>query len=415
MGKPSSRTQQMASEAADGIVIEGNTRADNPLLPLDDIDTEESWDQWIEDLKGSEATGTVQVYKLPIDAEGNPNMTKGAKQIFLMSCPHQQYSFEELISIVKTKFMLPGELATIRITGRRSGTRGVMFNRIVPVQRETGTASSTPDSGGGNVLGVIQVMQNQTRQTAEMLERIMQGNREGSLQPQKPASETIKEWAAILSPILAPALLALINRPQPKSDLEGLIGAMVKLKELTGDGGGGGDDENTTLGIVKAVAGPGLQLLNTLAQNNRPGMPQVPGPRRVRPIQPSLTARQTAPIPPATGGQPGGVPNESQKQAPGTTSVPTPPMEDDAMLAQLAPQLDQLATLAEQKQDPAEVAKLVMDMLPQNEQIDQQLYGIVADQKSFARLMLLAPRMKDHAEWFEKLRVALVEEFEEEK
>lgn len=408
MARTSSRTQQMASEAGDGVVIEGTSaRADNPLLPLDDIDTEESWDQWIEDLKGSEATGTVQVYKLPIDSEGNPNMSKGAKQIFLMSCPHQQYSFEELILVVKTKFMLPGELATIRITGRRSGTRGVMFNRIIPVQREAGTASSTPDAGGGNVLGVIQVMQNQTRQTAEMLERIMQGNREGPLQPQKPASETIKEWAAILSPILAPALLALINRPQPKSDLEGLIGAMVKLKELTGDSGGGADDENTTLGIVKAVAGPGLQLLNTLAQNHGQNVP-----RRIR----HVPAGTKAPSLPPTNRVEKGVPSNEPTSVP-PVSNPTSAVtsENDAMLAQLAPQLNELATLAEQGQDPAEVAKLVMDMLPQNEEIDRQLYSIVADEKSFARLMMLAPRMKDHAEWFEKLRVALAAEFEEEK
>lgn len=418
MAKSSNRTAQMAADAGDGVVIEGTSgRADNPLIPLDDIDTEESWDQWIEDLKGSEATGTVQVYKLPIDAEGNPNMAKGARQIFLMSCPHQQYGFDELITIVKTKFMLPGELATIRITGRRSGARGVMFNRIVPVQRESGAAPGNASEGGGNVLGVIQAMQNQTQRTAEMMERILAGGRDPQIPPPKPASETVKEWLAILSPMIAPALLALINRPAPKSDIEGLIGAMVKLKDLTGDGGGGnGEDENTTLGIVKAVAGPGLQLLNTLAQNRQPaGVPQIPGPRRVRPIPQSTATPQAIPVRPPVGGGTSGEPTTPPNPPPGTSSVPAPSIESDKMLAQLAPQLDQLATLAEQGAEPAEVAKLVMDMLPQNEEVDQQLYGIVADEKSFNRLMILAPRMKTHAEWFEKLRVALLAEFEEEK
>lgn len=414
MAAKSNRTAQMAAEAADdAVVIEGTSRADNPLLPLDDLDTEESWDRWIEDLKGSEATGTVQVYKLPLDSEGNPSMAKGARQIFLMSCAHQQYGFEELITLVKTRFMQPGELATIRITGRRSGTRGVMFNRIVPVQRETGNAPGVPESGG-NVLGVIQAMQAQNTRTNEMLERIMSGNRPPDAPPQKPASESVKEWLAILAPLAAPIVTAYLNRPAPKSDLEGLIGAMVKLKDLTGDGGGSADDENTTLGIVKAVAGPGLQLLNTLAQNRTP-VPQIPGPRRVRQVPPSIAASKAVPVSSPTGEHPGGVPAPSSESTPGTSSVPAPSKENEAMLAQLAPQLDQLATLAAQGAEPAEVAKLVMDMLPQNDDIDQQLYGIVSDAASFSRLAMLAPRMKEHAEWFEKLRVAMVAEFEEEK
>lgn len=85
------------------------------------------------------------------------------------------------------------------------------------------------------------------------------------------------------------------------------------------------------------------------------------------------------------------------------------------MLAQLAPQLEQLATLAEQGADPVEVSKLVMDMLPADENLDRQLYSIIADPEAFKRLTLLAPRMKAHEEWFEKVRVAMVAEFEEEK
>jgi hypothetical protein len=52
-----------------------------------------------------------------------------------------------------------------------------------------------------------------------------------------------------------------------------------------------------------------------------------------------------------------------------------------------------------------------MDMLPANDDLDAQLYGIVSDPAAFNRLALLAPKMQSHVEWFEKLRVAIVQEF----
>lgn len=432
MARPTTRTAQMAADADDGVVIEG--RADNPLIPLDDLDTEESWDQWIDDLKGAEATGTVHVYKLPTDSEGNAIMTKGSRQTYLMSCPHQQYTFEELIALIKSKFMQPGEWATIRITGRRSGARGVMFNRVVPIQRESGPAGGNVPEGG-NLMGVLQAMQNQNRQTAEMVERIIGGHRLGEITPQKPASDTIKEWLGILGPIVAPVLLAYVNRPQPKSDLESMIGAVIKLKDLAGEGNGGSsDDESTTLGIVKAVAGPGLQLLNTLAQNKTPAIVQRRGrpvPQGISPAQPQAlpSQRGTAPNRGASQATPGPIPIEAAPVGglaapavasdPGTSSLSAsqsaPPSENHSMLAQLAPQLEQLATLAEQGADPVEVSKLVFDMLPQSDEVDAQLYSIVADKSAFNRLALLAPKMKAHADWFERLRLAMLTEFSDDE
>lgn len=424
MAKPRLSVERESAE--DAVIIDGSTRADNPLMPLDDIDSEGAWDEWIDSLKSAEATGTVRVYKVPRDTDGNPMIAKGSRHILLMSCAHQEYAFDELVAKIKIGFLEPGELATIRLAGTRSGARGVMFNRYVSVQRDktaTGGVSVT-ESGGGQVLGVIQAMQNQTRQQGEMLERIMAGR--GLVPPTKPTSETVKEWMAILGPILSPVILAWMQRPAPKSDLEGIIGAMVKLKDLTGDGGSHADDENTTLGIVKAVAGPGLQLLNTLAQNKGP----TAVPRRVRVVPPGIPQAAPISIPPPTrtaaNPSPATTPvadpsiqpdlSSSPRSASSTTSGPPPTTsENPAMLAQLAPQLEQLATLAEQGADPVEVSKLVFDMLPQNDDIDQQLYGIVSDAASFNRLALLAPKMRAHADWFEKLRLAMLAEFAEDE
>lgn len=75
------------------------------------------------------------------------------------------------------------------------------------------------------------------------------------------------------------------------------------------------------------------------------------------------------------------------------------------MFAQLKPQLDQLAQLAKTNADPVEVAKLTIQMLP--EQFDDALAQLVSTPENFARLAVLSPGVKEHAEWFERLRVAL--------
>lgn len=363
------------------------------MFPVDlDPDAELSWDDWIESLKGSDHPGIVRAYRIPLDADGNPSVVKGSRQILLGTWPHQQFSYDDLISKIKVEFLKPGEMAAIRFAGTQPGRRGVVFNKIVTIQRAAGADSPAVSGGGLDTVGLLRAFQEATAAQQAMTERLL-GSREGSA---KPMSESVKEWLAILAPILGPAVLAIVNRPREKSDLEGLIGAVLKLKGLADDGKGGGDDDSSTMSIIKAVAPEGLKLLTALAQNQQP-RPALSAPIPAR----RIPARRVTPPP-----------------SPVTETPATPPPETtteaDPMLAQIKPQLDTLAEMARNGADPGEVAKLVLETLPATDEVDEQVLKLVQSPESFGRLYLLSPAFADQKEWGEKLRLALLAEFPEE-
>lgn len=184
----------------------------------------------------------------------------------------------------------------------------------------------------------------------------------------------------------------------------------MKLKGLTGDGGGDGD-ESSTASIIKAVAPEGLKLLTAMAQNqSHPQMRAVPPRRGPRPVD--ATVRSIPPQPVQT--PPQAAPQPTPAPAPQSSPV-SPPAKEDAMLAQLKPQLDTLAQLAQQGADPAEVAKLVLSTLPTTDEVDEQIYNLVADPAAFTRLLILSPALAQQAEWAERLRLAILVEFSEEE
>jgi hypothetical protein len=367
------------------------------IFPIElDPDSESSWDDWIESLKGSDHPGVVRAYRIPLDADGNPSVAKGSRQILLGTWPHQQFSYDDLIAKIKVEFLKPGEMAAVRFAGTQPGRRGVVFNKIVTLQRAAESGSSPVASGGLDTVGLLRAFQEATAAQQAMTERLL-ASREAA--PAKPMSESVKEWLAILAPILGPAVLAIVNRPKEKSDLEGLMGVVLKLKGMADDSKGGTDDESTTMSIIKAVAPEGLKLLTALAQNQQPraALPsptrRIPPRRVAAPIEQVPTPTEPAPVQP---------PPEATTEA-------------DPMLAQLKPQLDTLAEMAAQGADPAEVAKLVLETLPATDEVDEQVLKLVSSPEAFGRLYILSPKFGEQREWGEKLRLAILAEFPEEE
>lgn len=358
------------------------------IVPVsDDSDAEGAWDEWIKSTRESEGQGIIRAYKLPLDKDGNPMHGKGARQVLLGSWAHDLYTFDQLCQKLTNEFLKPGETAHIRLQGNQSGQRGNMLNRIVTLQRSAVETALTPQGGSGSVVEMMKMMQEGQAQMAQMMERIL-------TKPEPEKKTDFTDTLLKLSPLLAPLLPVIAQRflSPPKSDLEGLIGAMVKLKDLTGDGGGGGGDDESIAGMVKAIAPGALQVMAQMAAR-QPVQAASPQARRipVRQVPPQQTATPAPVVP-----------------TPTATTEEIPPM-----LAQLKPQLDQLADIAAAGADPVETAKLVMDTLPANEEFDEVLYQQVADPSKFKRLFLISPKLGQHADWAEKLRLAILAEYEE--
>lgn len=356
-----------------------------------DPDSEQSWDEWIDALKNADTAGVIRAHRLPVDADGNPMLGKGSRQIYLGSWPHQLYTFDDLLAKLTKEFLKPGETAHVKLTGTAPGHRGVMFSRIVTLQKADGPVD--PASNNGETIGqLFKVLQeSQDRQLATL--RDLMAPNPAPAAPGRGGMEIVKDIAAIMAPILGPAIAAYIARPAlPKSDMGELLNVMVQMKEFVSGTSPSESEDSTTLGIIKAVA-PALPQLLQILSHQPAAPPVVARPRLPRPPMPTVDLSKPSSIP---------------------QSSNAPTTEVDPVLAQLKPQLDQLAQLAEQNADPIEVAKLTLQMIPPDFQ--DKLAEIVADPAGFARMAVLSPELKKHSTWFESLRKALEDElFEKEE
>lgn len=394
------------------------------LIPADDVeidrdvgydgDAEQAWEKWGEALHQAENPGSVRVAKLPLDEKGAPQVNvKG--QIQLGSWPFDQYTFEELLAKIRQDFMKAGETIAIRITGTSAGERGVKFNRVVMVQKPSGTGESS------NQLGeVLRAMQESQNAQAQMLERILQPRQGDGLRSNN--DNNLVDSLVKLSPLLAPVIAALTTRMMTPATTAGnglteMLSGLEKLMTLREMvSGGQSNEESNTLGIIKAVAPQGLSLLTELVKkqnenvrspSQRPAIQSLPAPVGSSPnaLAPHLGAVPAAQ--PANG-------NVSRENS-AISSEPIKSESKDMLLAQIAPQIEQLAVLAETGTPAMEAAKLMLDMLPggaEGEALDQVIYNLISDKARFGRLRYLSRKFAAHESWFEELRLELLKEFE---
>jgi hypothetical protein len=198
----------------------------------------------------------------------------------------------------------------------------------------------------------------------------------------------------------------MISRPKEKSDMAGMIDALVKLKSMTeGKSDVENDDDNSTMGIIKAVAPAGLQLLAALAtKNNQQPVAQIPvaaGPKQLsapRPLPSTKIVENVAPSPPL-------------ENVAAPTAPESPIIGEHAMLAALKPALIQLVDMAQANAPAKDTAELLADMLP--EEYDEQIFNLVQSPVAFARLKLLNADVGKYAEWFEALRVEMLKLYDD--
>lgn len=391
-----------------------------PTSPIfgDDADTENAWQQWAEELKSSESKGIIRIAKVPMQ-DGVPNLAKKG-QVQLMTVPHDQFTLDGVLDLVRQRFMRPGDTVCLRLTGIRTGGSGhsgvVPFNRIVMVERaaEPDKTETVNSQVGDMVKGILEAQAQQAAMIKDMVEARV---------PAKPEKErdtldVVLKLTAAFTPLLTPVFAALLNRGPQKSEMGELIDAMVKLKTLTGNEGGSSDDDNSTASIIKAVAPAGLQLLGTLAQNQQIQR-RLPA-ARATPVSPPQIPQR-----PVEGGssKPAAVNPEihsSEEQRPVSTAAQTvdsgilQKIEEPVMFGKFDPRpmIRELIPLAAQNADIGETVTLITNLLPP--EADESLYGLIETPQKFQALFLLVPEARPHAIWFEQVRAALLKEFEEE-
>jgi hypothetical protein len=385
------------------VVSEGVYESSDDQL---DTDTASEFASFIDDMNSTEnADAWVTVMRIPTDARGLPlPNSKHLGQLF--NEPLGASSINDIIERIRRDFIRPGETSiTVRIIGKQQGQRGIKFNRIYTIEKPSGPKTS---EGGRESLGdIARMMMEMQRATDERFERLLT-HRGPVVQ-----SESVVDSLVKLAPILTPFITGLMGRPpvplgNPAGDLLATLKAFKEARNLFDGNSGGGDESGDTMKTIRAVAeavGPGLKFLAHREE-------------RMTAHQRMTAAALPAPATPAKAAPPPIRPKAVPPKAP-VRPIPkkaaTPPNNQSEVsemeLKELREKVETLAQLCDDGQDAAEVAKLVVDNVDDDQL--EELYNQVEPENFVARIKLLhKAAVTGREEWFEKLRVAILAQYE---
>lgn len=377
---------------------------------IDDEDL--SFEEYKEELRGTDSKGTIKVYRLPEDEIGNPlSNTKGHSILF--TCEVDQFTFEELCAKIRREYIRPGRNNIwVRIIGTRRGNRpGAPFSKIVNIE--------SPNTGGsqegvGDIAAVLRAVQESSaQQMASMREafREMLASQARPVAPTAPPQDPIETSIKMITAMTGMmSALQSTNSPRQAMATGGsLLEQIETLKALKGfakDLMGptarvekDDDADDTITGVITSVSPLAMKLLDVLKSHQQ--SPQYPANARLPPPPgqalpgPGNAAPAPAPV---------DAPSAEDKQSKSKIS-------EANMLAFLRPQLETLAQMASEGADVKAVAELTLKALPDS--FDDQLCVFLEEEGWFDKLAAINPKIKDSRDWFMNLKAALLAEFED--
>lgn len=236
-------------------------------------------------------------------------------------------------------------------------------------------------------------------------------------QREREHSDRMMRWAAILSPILAPAITKMLGG----NTVNDVMTLMTKARELNGDGASGGDrldtflqaleyarktnpegGGDTWLGFARESLDIVKPALSNLLTSSRTGVAGTAPSSASRPSIAHLPGSSATPAPP-----PGNV-----STAPPASSTPLPASnESDPMLRHLAwfrGTLEQLVFQARKSGNPVLYAEVILDNLPAGlSQAD--LRAALARQDWWSVLCTFYPAVEPYEGWLSLFRKEVLE------
>jgi hypothetical protein len=369
-----------------------------------DTDTANEFASFIDDMNSTDnADAWITVMRIPTDSRGAPMPnSKHLGQLF--NEPLGSSSVNDVLERIRRDFIREGENSiTVRIIGKQAGKQGLKFNRIYTIER-----SNKSEKAGGptdSIASLGRMMVEMQRASDERMERIIQMQNTSI----RPAGENLVDSLVKLAPILTPFITGMLGRPpgavvDPAAQMLATLKAFKEANNIFG--GGNSDDGESTMKTVRAVAeviGPGLKFL----ANREERLTAAERMQRARLPAPQPAAVAPKPIPPKP------IPPKPMKVAPSKTSaVPAAnnKEDEDMNLKETRERIEMLAQLCDEGRTPAEVAELVVDSID-DEQLEE-LYTRVSPENFVASIKILCPAVKGREEFFEKLRVEILNQYE---
>lgn len=380
------------------LAVEGDYISNQDSL---DPDTAREFEELIDSMRETEsADAWITVMRIPLDAMGNalPN-TKGASQLFAEVMGTS--TIQDLVERVRRDYIRPGENSiTIRIIGKQQGKSGLKFNKVIRVERANKPAEA---QGKESVAEMARVMMEMQRVSDERLERALQ-SMSTRVTPALPAADPIDQMSKMMTAMGGMMAAMMSGRPVSASAGAGsatseLLGLVTVLQKIGVVGGGPVDEKEEGLSdIIKSVAGPALNFFAAQKQNENIRLAQ--GSRVTRRLAAPATAKTDAPASPEVT-----VPVQPTNNA----GQPATTKESSVELQKLNAALNTVLDLADKGRKPADVAKLVLNSIPEEE--DSAFYDQVSDDDFVSNCELLNDRVTAHRKWFEELRSEILSLF----
>lgn len=367
-----------------------------------DPDTAREFEELIDSMRETEsADAWITVMRIPLDAMGNalPN-TKGASQLFAEVMGTS--TIQDLVERVRRDYIRPGENSiTIRIIGKQQGKSGLKFNKVVKVERPNKPAAESQKETAADIARVVMDMQ---RASDERLERALQ-SMSTRIVPATAAADPIVQMTNMMTAMGGMMGAMMAGRPMGGPAAGGgasatteLLGLVTVLQKIGVVGGGPIEEKEEGLGdIIKSVAGPALSFFAAQKQNEN-----------IRLAQGSRVTRRLAP--PANPAPPKETPAEvPAADTTNNAGQPANAKEIPMELQKLNAALNTVLDLADKGRKPADVAKLVLNSIPEED--DSSFYDQIADDDFVSNCELLNERVTAHRAWFEELRTEMISLF----
>jgi hypothetical protein len=351
------------------------------------------------------AGGKIAVFEVPVDANGmaRPTSYQRAK---LFTVPVGAVTIDDICDRVQREYMKPGEKMLIQLLARKDGEPGIKMNKLITLRAPATNAG--PTGASGEVAQLLRIMNEQgSRDRAEQRE-MMERLARGAVTQTDPMDKALA-IADRISAMSARAVTPVSGPNDPNNMMNQMMVMMMTAMMKNFMKGFGGEKEKTEntswMADIVALAKP---LLEAKAVSEKTAL--VREQRMLRHEAQAPAAQAPAAQTPAS---PGAESNAGTPKTPGPSTKEENEMKLIAMLTEFLPML--IDNFALKGAEPSDVSKLTMDNLPEEDiGLNDALYQMIQSEPAefLAKLATMDPRAKDHAEWFEKYRLALLEAFD---
>lgn len=383
----------MQTVVLDGELIE-NSGADDP-------DLNAAFWEFSESIKReATASGSIAVYEVPTDASGQPrpqtyNKTK------LFTVPVGSVTIDDICDRVIREFMEPGQRMMIQLLAHKAGERGIKLNRMFSLRRgkETGL-TKTDDSAPGQIERLMRLVQEQRRADMAELREILSANVRPQADPVQLGLGIAEKMMVAFGNASAGRLPGAAPANDPNSMMMTMMSTfMLKMMEKSFD-----NMQNPPAARIENDDG-GAKILSAVADIAKPLIAAHAAESQRRAAEATrLLRHETPPVAAA--------PSAPATAAPKTSTPEEKEMKLLAVLTEALPFV--IANGPEKKTDPATMAELVLENLPEDDtDLNDALYALIQStpEKFLGKLALIDSKVNAHAEWFEKFRLALNVEY----